>query len=192
MRKTGFLLLFLWGVFFQNDSHAHGGEDHGDAQPALPVQGIAPRFSVSSDELELVAVFRPPQLIIYVDHYADNTPLTQAKLELEGAGVKGVAKETAPGVYVMTLPELKPAAYPFTISIESDELADLLAASLTVPADDANKAPGHDTHGGQTGDRTWVLMVGALLLAVAGLILLSVYWRRRTAQASRSGGRNHA
>lgn len=109
---------------------AHGDEDHGAAAPPVLSQNIAPRALASTDEFEVVVVLDGKQLRLYVDQFASNAPVVHAKVEVEGAGVHGVAAEAAPGVYVVNVTALAAARYPLTISIEAGETSDLLAAEL--------------------------------------------------------------
>jgi hypothetical protein len=191
MRKTGFFLLFLCSVFFQIESYAHGDEDHGAAPPPLPTQGIAPRFSVSTDELELVAVYSSQRLTMYVDHFADNTPVTHAKLEIEGAGVKAIAKEIEAGVYVIELPQLTPAIYPFTISVDAGEIVDLLATSLTIPVkigSEGSDVAAHGNNGSPLNWKYWAFGSGGLLMLMIAIIL---FLRRRQSSISKMGDKHY-
>jgi len=108
----------------------HGGEDHGAPPP--PISGnVAPRAAAASEEFELVAVIEGKQLVVYIDRFGTNEPVTNAKVEIEGAGAKGLANEITPGTYAMKLPAaMAPAKHALTISIETGDTADLLTATL--------------------------------------------------------------
>ncbi len=144
----------------------HGGEDHGAPPPAVS-QAVAPRASAATEEFEVVAVLEEKQLVIYVDRFASNEPLANAKIELEGAGLKGIARELTPGTYVMDLATaIPPARHPLTISIEAGDTADLLSASL-----DTSQAVEHQVH--VAGWSVWaVWTIAALLLVASGALLL--------------------
>jgi hypothetical protein len=194
LTRSGFILLFLCSVFFQIESHAHGDEDHGAAPPPLPTQGTAARFSVSSEELELVAVYSAQRLTIYLDHFADNTPVTHAKLEIEGAGVKATAQEIEAGVYVIDLPNLTPAIYPFTISVDAGDIVDLLAASLTISAEegsDGSVDTAHGNNGGHLSWKTWALAGGGLLMLTIATVMAVFFLRRRQLNISKMGDKHH-
>jgi hypothetical protein len=76
----------------------------------LPVsQSVTPRAAAATEEFEVVTSLEGKKLVVYVDRFASNEPVTQAKVEIEGAGLKGVASETAPGTYVLDVATL-PAA----------------------------------------------------------------------------------
>jgi hypothetical protein len=110
---------------------AHGDEDHGAPAPAVS-RSIAPRAVASSEEFEAVAVVEGKKLMLYLDRFSSNAPVTGARVEIEGGGLQGAATETAPGVYAMDAASIAPAKHPLTISIEAGDSADLLLATLDV------------------------------------------------------------
>ncbi len=114
-----------------SDGHTHG-------PAALPVTTpMAPRAVAATEEFEVVAILEGMQLQVYVDHFASNAPVTKARVEIEGAGLKGLANETAPGVYTMKFAKtISPNKHPLTIGIEVGDTADLLTASLDIPHPD--------------------------------------------------------
>lgn len=108
----------------------HGGEDHG-APPAPVAQTVEPRTAAATEEFEVVASLEGKKLVVYVDRFASNEPVAQAKVEIEGAGLKGVATEAAPGTYVLDVAAaLPPARHPLTTSVEAGDSLDLLTATL--------------------------------------------------------------
>lgn len=167
---TVFLLVFAASAF------GHGGEDHG--APSIPVdhQGKAPPRAAASTELfEVLAALEAGRLVIYVDHYASNEAVTAAKVEVEGAGVNAAASESAPGTYVLALaPNLPPARYPLTISVETANAVDLLSATLDTTASASTPAAHvHDW-------REWLLWLVATLLLLAAAALLRVRRHRKS------------
>jgi hypothetical protein len=74
----------------------------------------------------VVAVLEGKHLVVYADRFASNEPVAKAKVEIEGAGLKGVASETTPGTYVLDLSphRLPPAMHPLTISVEAGDSTD--------------------------------------------------------------------
>lgn len=192
LTRIGLMSLFLCSTFLQIESHAHGDEDHGAAPPPIPTQGTAARFSVNSDELELVAVYAARHLTIYLDHFADNTPITGAKLEIEGAGVQAIAKEIEAGVYVIDLPQLTAATYPFTISVEAGDIADLLAASLNISANEGSDAgDGAGGHGSFLDGKSWALAGGGLLMLAIATVSALLILRRRQSTIFKLGDKHH-
>ena len=71
-------------------ARAGPGHDHGDA-PAAAAGSASPRVSAHSDVFKLVGVVDKGQMTIYLDRYATNEPVTDAKIEVETGSVKGVA-----------------------------------------------------------------------------------------------------
>ena len=88
---------------------AHGGEDHGDEDKAaltLPAEGQSRRAYASSELFELVLVApesananNSTSLQIYLDHYADNSPVKDAVIELSSSAFSGTAKMLQPGYF---------------------------------------------------------------------------------------------
>ena len=70
------------------------GHDHGDAAPAAVGQAL-PRFSAVSETFELVGVLNGKQITLYLDRFADNSPVRGAQIELEIGGAKFKAEKQA-------------------------------------------------------------------------------------------------
>lgn len=147
-------------------AYGHGGDDHGAAPPVASLS-IAARAVAATEEFEVVAIPDAGKLTIYVDRHDSNEPVVGAKIEIEGAGLKGVANEAAPGLYVMNMPSLAPGKYPLTISIEAGETGDLLTATL-----DTSSAPGGVApHVHDWSERLVWRIAGLLTLSSAALFL---------------------
>ncbi len=153
---------------------ASDGHTHAETAPApVPVTASAPRAVAATEDFELVAILEGKHLVVYVDRFASNEPVAKAKVEIEGAGLKGLAGEAAPGTYVMDLAStLPPAKHALTISIEAGDTADLLSATLDTSQPVVTDAVAHDWRR----RATWI--VAALLLLAAGALLVI---RRRKA-----------
>jgi hypothetical protein len=155
---------------------AHGDEDHGAPVPVVGLSA-APRATARSEEFEAVAVLEGKKLVLYLDRFASNAPVIGAKVDIEGDGLKGVATETLPGVYVMDAVSLAPAQQSLTISIEAGDSADLLLATL-----DAAPAPTGEAH--VHSGREWRLWVMGGVLGMLGMFggSAATLWaiRRRT------------
>ena len=118
-------------------------------------------------------------LVIYLDSFASNAPVPGAKVEVDGAGLKGLAAEVAPGVYQLAAPALGAGKHALTVSIETADNADLLATTLEIaPGADAaalaSPAPNSTAHW-----MTWGLGGVALVLGLVAGMALS---RRRGAK----------
>lgn len=66
-----------WGAW------AHGGEDHGDAAEPVASVGMAPRASAQTEDFELVAHMQGNTLIVTLDRFATNAPVSDAQIEVE-------------------------------------------------------------------------------------------------------------
>lgn len=171
------LLALLAMVILPAMAWPHGGEDHShDAAPAAPAD-IAPRAVAQSEDFELTVLKTGGRILLYLDRYADNAPVTGAEVTLESGTYKAVAKETEPGLY--TLPGdatgmafSKPAKYPLTLSVQAGDTADLLAASLDLTEPEVTVEHVHSWD-------EWAVWGGAasVLLVAVGFVLA----RRRKA-----------
>lgn len=154
---------------------AHGDDDHGAAPPAA-VQSVAPRALAATEEFEVVALLDEDgkKLLVYLDHFASNEPVTNARVEIEGAGIKGQAKESAPGVYAIDAPKLAAGRHALTISIEAGDLSDLLTLSLdtSLPVDSSAHLHGWNAK------LIWSL-AALLMVTLAGMALLLVRRRKQ-------------
>lgn len=163
--RTLFLAAFIafpaWAGGDSSDGHSH-------AAPApLPTATSAPRVAAASEAFEVVVVLEGKKLVLYVDYFASNEPVTKAKVEVDGAGLQGLARESAPGTYVMEIAGAIPAArHALTVSIDAGETSDLLATTLDTSL--AAPAAAHVHGWGE-----WLVwIVAALLLAGAALLVL--------------------
>jgi cobalt-zinc-cadmium efflux system membrane fusion protein len=157
-----------WAGGDASDGHTHGAP----AAAAIPVTASTPRAVAATEDFEVVAVLEGRHLLVYVDRFPSNEPVAKAKVEVEGAGLKGLAREAAPGTYVMDLAAaLAPAKHALTISIEAGDSADLLSAMLDTSQPVVAAADAH----GWTRRSVWI--IAALLLLAAGALL--VYRRRK-------------
>ena len=112
------------------------GHDHGDAS-AVTAGAALPRFSAESETFELVGVLSGKQITLYLDRFADNSPVRGAQIELEigGAKFKARALEGRHGddEYEVVLPEVpKAGVLPVTATITAGNETDLLAGELDI------------------------------------------------------------
>ncbi len=141
------------------------GHDHGDA-PA-PVAGQAlPRFTAVSDLFELVGVVDGKHITLYLDRFADNSPVEGGTLELELDGKPISVEPHAEGEFEATLQEaLKPGVVSVTATVVAGEEMDLLAGELDlhekVDAGEDEHSQGWKTYAGWLGG-------GALVLGLVG------------------------
>lgn len=152
---------------------ASDGHTHAAPEPVLTA-ATAPRASAATEEFEIVAALEGNQLVVYVDRFASNAPVAKAKVEVEGAGLKGYASETAPGTYVMNVAAATPPArYPLTITIEAGDTTDLLSTTL-----DTSRPVASNEHVHDWSERVAWIVAGLLLLAASAL--LAIRRRKKT------------
>lgn len=149
---------------------AHGDEDHSEphAVTAAPMAAQGPRTEAQTDAFELVASLEQDRLVLHIDRFDTNEPVEGAQVEVDTGGVQAVATQSSPGVYWVAQGALgQPGKHPLTITIETEDTADLLTATLEVPAAPAPTASGPKSE-------PWMAwgLGGTLLLSGAGLLAL--------------------
>ena len=121
---------------------AHEGHDHGTPAPAA-VTTSNPRVAAQSDAYELVGVLRGGRLGLYLDRFATNEPVTDAKIAVTVGGDEEVQAQAAPdGTYTLASPKLAgegPLELIFAITAPSGD--DLLIGTLQLPAKPVAAAP---------------------------------------------------
>ncbi len=113
-------------------SLAGPGHAHDDsAVSASPA--ATPRFGTHSDLFELVGVLDGETVTIYLDRYATNEPITDARIEVDAGGKTTVAAPAPDGTYRMTLSGAsKPGRHLMTFTIAHGADADLLEGAFDV------------------------------------------------------------
>ena len=160
--------LLAAAILVASPAWAGPGHDHGDAAP-VTVGEASPRFSAVSETFELVGVLSGKKITLYLDRFADNSPVRGAQIELEigGAKFKGRASEGRQGEdeYEVVLPEApKSGVLPVIATITAGNESDLLAGEL-----DIHKAA-HNEEAVAT--RSWTKYAGWAAGGVAVLALL--------------------
>lgn len=153
---------------------ADDGHNH-DAAPAAAEGQASPRVQAHSDLFELVGVVEKGQMTVYLDRYATNEPVANAKIEYESGANKGVAAPQPDGTYVVKFDALsKPGELPFSFSISAGSDADLLAGELHIEDPHAQEAEA---------SRPWARWAAygaaALATAAAALFARRKFARRR-------------
>jgi hypothetical protein len=149
-----------WAGGDSSDGHTHA------APEPIPVVTLSPRAAAATEEFEVVAAIEGKKLVVYLDRFASNEPVTKAVVEIDGGGLKGVAGEIAPGTYTLNLATaMSPGKYPLTIAIEAGDTTDLLTTTLDISPAAAGKEHVH----GWSERIVWI--VAGLLLLAAGAML---------------------
>lgn len=164
---------------------AHGGEDHGDEDKAaltLPAEGQSRRAYASSELFELVLVApevsennADTHLQIYLDYYADNSPVKDAVIELSSSAFSGTAKMLQPGLYQLDVKTLPATSHAIALTIEAGDDIDLLNTKLDLTPHSNTVEHQHSWTEYST---QYVIGVGALLV---GLLLWRLARQRKAA-----------
>ena len=159
---------------------AGDGHDHGDA-PAPAAGPALPRFTAVSELFELVGVVDGKQVTLYLDHFADNSPVKDARLELQLDGNAIAVEQHAEGEFDAVLEqELKPGVVSVTATVSTGQETDLLAGELDLH--EGAKAD-EETH-----EQDWKPLAGWLGAGVLALGLVGWGVFRQGASRNKSTG----
>ena len=156
------------------------GHDHGDAAPAAVGQALPP-FTAVSETFELVGVLSGKQITLYLDRFADNSPVRGAQIELEIGGAKFKAEKHGDDEYEVVLPEApKAGVLPVTATVTAGNEADLLAGELDLHEAAHTEEAAHA--------HSWTEYAGWAAAGIAALALLGWGGRRvMNARSARAG-----
>jgi hypothetical protein len=165
--------LLLPHVVQAGDGHDHGAAPSA-AGPALP------RFAAVSETFELVGVLNGKQLTLYLDRTADNTPVTDAQIELEmgGAKLKADKHDDVYEVVLATTP--RAGVLPITATVTAGKDTDLLAGELDLHEEAHTKEAAHA--------HSWKEYAGWATGALSLLVAMSLIGRRFVASRQRRAG----
>lgn len=174
---------FLWIIMLclPMQLWAHGGEDHSEdeAKSAVTAQVNAGSRAYANSELFELVLVAPAAgsegqpLSIYLDYFADNSPVADAVIELDVAGFTGTATMVQPGFYQLKTPPFKPERHAITLTIEAGEDIDLLNTEL-----DLSPVSSEVPH-----DHSWTEYSTQLWFALGVLLLGLVFWRLASGRA---------
>lgn len=168
--------LFVVAFLVAQPAWAGEGHDHGDAAPAAAGQAL-PRFTAESELFELVGVLSGKQITLYLDRFADNSPVRDAQIELEIGGAKFKAQKQGDDEYEVVLAEApKPGVLPVTATVTAGNDTDLLAGELDIH-EAAHVDEAAHTH-------SWTEYAGWAAAGIAALAVL--VWGGRRALGARS------
>ena len=130
MRTTNTLVALGWAAWIVLATPlAWAGGDHGEA-PASSAGPTSPLFAATSETFELVGVVNGKQLTLYLDRYADGSPVKDAKLELELGGVKVPVEPHAEGEFEATLAQDMYLAGAFVLMLSTLTLIGTLISDI--------------------------------------------------------------
>lgn len=171
VQKALIAIIFIAFNFF---APAWAAGDHGAEAPAAASAVTSPRISSHSELFELVGVVDNGEMKIYLDRYASNEPVTDAKIEVEAGAAKGMATPEADGSYSFKHELLaRPGTLSVSFVIAAGTDTDLLAGDLVIADPHAEDDHGHSARPSWL---RWAAYAGAALLLAA---LAAVAWRKR-------------
>jgi hypothetical protein len=169
MQKLAAFAATTWMAVAALPTLAGPGHDHGDT-PAVSSGLALPRFAAASETFELVGVVNGKRLTLYLDHYADGSPVGNARLELELGGVKIPVESHGEGEFEAFLEEeLPPGVLAVSAMVIAGAEPDLLIGELDIHDETSTGKAGHDHHWQEYA--AWA--GGGALLTVFLLLLLT-------------------
>ena len=151
---------------------AHGDEDHSATATINTPTGASPRIAARTATLELVAVANADDMIIWIDGWGDNAPVTDANVNVTIDGRSKTANLTS-DVYTVSDANLKTqGTHKLAFLMTRAGALESLSAELKVAAADDIATTGEWTY--------WIIALALIALAVISVI----FWRARKAAAA--------
>lgn len=169
------MLLPLFAFAGGGDDHSHGDEAKA---PIAATATSGARLELKSPDVELLGMLHDGKLTLYVDRYASNEPIRNARIELESNGRKVQAQAEKDGSYTAAADWLRqPGKHEVVASVEADGLEDLLIGALEVPGTKPDAL-------GRTwlNDAKWA--AGGIAAAILLAVLFKLLRRRKGVAAS--------
>jgi membrane fusion protein, heavy metal efflux system len=174
------------GIFLSlSTPFAHeGGHEDDDATRSALSSSIYPRVTAHSDLYELVAIVRGERLSIYLDHFATNEPVADAKVKVAVADAEPVdAAPVEKGVYTTSFPRSgRTGSVEIVFSVTAASGDDLLVGALTLPSDTGSSDAASSTEAPAS---TWISSIPwpirhpiALIVMTFGLGILFGHFQR--------------
>jgi hypothetical protein len=136
-------LCCLTGIFLTlSAAFAHEGHEDDDATRSALASSTYPRVTAHSELYELAGIMRGERLSIYLDHFATNEPVADAKVKVAIADAEPVDAELAEkGVYTTSFPRsVQSGSVEIVFSVTAASGDDLLVGALTLPSDTGSSA----------------------------------------------------
>ncbi|MDC7982512.1 efflux RND transporter periplasmic adaptor subunit [Rhodoplanes sp. TEM] len=164
---------------------AHEGHDHGD-QPAPPAH-VLPRGEATAGPFQLVAVANGDELVLWLDRFATNRPVTDASLEIETPqGPVAAEPRPADGTWRLKAPWVASAApLDLAVTVTAGDEVEIFALTIAGATPAGAAGPTAGTWPAWTA-RLAALAKPAVIATLAGgiaagLLLAGLLGRRRAA-----------
>jgi cobalt-zinc-cadmium efflux system membrane fusion protein len=131
-------LCCLAGIFLSLSApFAHEGHEDNDATRSVLASFTYPRVTAHSELYELVGIVKGERLSIYLDHFATNEPVSDAKVKVAVGDAEPVDAEPAEdGIYTISFPRLaRTGSVEVVFSVTATGGDDLLVGPLTLPSE---------------------------------------------------------
>jgi cobalt-zinc-cadmium efflux system membrane fusion protein len=152
-------------------SYAHDGHNHDE--PLRTSTPVAPRGEAASSDFELVAILRNAEVVVYLDRFATNEPVTNAAIEALTPAGSETAVANADGTYRL------PAKwadgrdhYDLIFTVTLGETSDVFPVTIVVPAPRSDAA---DTKSMPVWAAAVIALVVALLAFAGGILAVRRY-----------------
>lgn len=139
------LLLLLLPIALGGTAALAGpGHQHATKVPVSGASAPSPRVTANSPDYQLVGIADGEVLVIYLDRFVDNAPVTSAKLEVTIGDVAMPAVLQKDGTYEVSSKFLTtPGEHAVVIGIMDGNASDLLVGSIAIPRTAAPQALDH-------------------------------------------------
>jgi RND family efflux transporter MFP subunit len=135
-------LAMLLLLNFSGPVFAHGGEDHGDAPAVAATPHARPRVVAKTDQYELVGILKAERLVIFLDRFADNAPVTDAAITISINGADTQAQRDPDGTYSLVSKAFAgTGAVDLVFNVSAPSGDDLLIGSLKLAPTIEGAAP---------------------------------------------------
>ncbi len=129
----------------------------------------APRVQLESGDVELVAVAQDRNLLIYLDRFNDGAPISDAQVDVDGAGKTVLAEPVGAGTYLVTADWVAaPGRHEITFTARTKEGSATLAGALEIPS--ASTGAGNGDATSSASPLTINLPVELVLLIALGIL----------------------
>jgi hypothetical protein len=163
-----YLVAMLAFALLAGHAAAGPGHDHGP-EPAVRPGGGPPRIGMHSERFELVGVLEGDTLVLYLDRYATNEPVPDARIEVVGDVFRGAATAADDGTYRIPATALaQPGEHALVVTVDAAGEPDRLNGTLVIAAP-VSREPEHAVTEWLT---RWPYGLGALaVLGAVGFVL---------------------
>ena len=176
---SGFYTVLLALLLMTGAAAAHEGHQHTDDSKTISQLAATPRLEATSGPLELVALLRQGELVIYLDEVETNTPITTASMVVE-TPAGSVDAEARDGIYRLTAPWAQTGSHSLIFTVTVGNRTEILSGTLTITprASEKNLSWSFQSVAGSNAPS-----LGIAVVAFAAGIAIALWTRRRKATA---------